>query len=240
MTSIKKEILNSVKEHSDSEGENECCGLILQKDGEQMIHKARNSVEPEFLKTNFAICGKDYLKAISIGKIIAVYHSHNCDYISENDKKFSRNSNIPYLIFHKKSNKFSIYDPRDDVSTYIEGEFKIGINDCYTIVKEHYEKKLGILLENYSRDEGWYDKNPDIMIESARKEGLEIVKNITSISELKVNDILVTNNKHLCIYLGNGQIIHRRRGRPTEVEPLTSARLKRLTFVARKKDDTNR
>ena len=237
---IDERLLNSIREHSNNEGENECCGFVLLKDGKHIIHKAKNSVDPEFSKTNFAICGRDYLNAIKLGKIYAIYHSHNYDYISENDKKFSRNSNIPYLIFHKKSNKFSIYDPKDDVLTYIEGEFKIGINDCYTIVKEHYEKKLGILLENYSRDEGWYDKNPKIMIESARKEGLEVLENIKSTNELKVNDILATDNKHLCIYLGNGQIIHRRRGRSTEVEPLTNARLRRLTFVARKKDDTNR
>ena len=108
-------ILNSsttsnIKSHSIKEFPNECCGLILDCDGEIKTFECENI---SFNKqTNFCIDPKGYLEASKRGEVIAYYHSHtdeNEDF-SEMDKLFSDSSKLPVILYSLNNNKFSIYD----------------------------------------------------------------------------------------------------------------------------------
>lgn len=230
-------IKNEIEKHSVEEYPNECCGFLIDGEKSICIFRCNNVIEGEDKKNNFAIDGKDYLKASRSGEILAVYHSHDSDFFSDTDKKNSIHNKIPYVVFSRQSKKISIFDPFVEKQEIIEQPFLLGQRDCYTLVRDHYKNKLNIELENFLRGEGWDKKNPNLMLECAEKQKMDIIFDISSIEELKKNDILVIGWKHLCIYLGDGLIIHRKRNRNSEIESLTQARMRRLSFVARNKNE---
>ncbi len=106
-------IKSEIKKHSLSDIENECCGLVVfsSKDKVNIVFPCKNKAEQR--DRHFSICPKDYLKATSLGKIIAMYHSHPkqaLDGFSELDKIQSSGHGLPSILYNVEGdNSFYSY-----------------------------------------------------------------------------------------------------------------------------------
>ena len=82
-----------------------CCGLIYKTPNTICFKECENThPDPENF---FEINSSDYLKTISLGNVLAVFHSHpKTKGPSEKDKQMSKNLDIPFLIYSLIENKF--------------------------------------------------------------------------------------------------------------------------------------
>lgn len=92
---------------------------------------------------------------------------------------------------------------------YLGKEFKLGVQDCYTIVREFFKNEFGIILKNYARYEGFW-KDRSLYRDYFKHEGFVLLDEYES---LQKGDIIIVsyNSKypsHALIYLGETQILH--------------------------------
>ena len=108
-----KKIKNKIKKHALEDFPNECCGLIIDKDGEPSVYKCENHSKD---KRNFFRIGvKEYLAASEEGDILACYHSHteedHCSGFSGFDKKIGNSHDLNLVMYSVREDSFKEYTP---------------------------------------------------------------------------------------------------------------------------------
>jgi len=205
----------------------EICGFVVKN----------NLIPCENISSNptkhFQISPVDYMVTCQIGNPDYLYHSHhNNEEFSDLDKITLYNHKIRGLLYCKKNNKFKIFLPESYQNKYIDRSFKIGQNDCLSLVTEYYKNELGVELPAFDRTENWYTENPNRINEN-------IPVRLIKVAEAQKNDIIVfdlLNNKmpsHIAIYLGNDMILHQPRGRQSTIELLNNALKNKIAYILR-------
>tara|TARA_Y100000356_G_C11111072_1_gene209646 strand:- start:43 stop:426 length:384 start_codon:yes stop_codon:yes gene_type:complete len=96
---------------SKTPGEESCGFLIFNK--KTFLHPCENKAHSK--EDSFKISTKDYLKALTIGDIFGIYHSHikvDEDF-SEKDIESSEELMLPYFVYSLKSDSHNLYIPKD-------------------------------------------------------------------------------------------------------------------------------
>lgn len=220
---------NKVKENIkklSKETDNECCGFILSNNN--VVPCLNVSPVPQ---KYFSISPSDYLRAVKIGKIEFVYHSHNKNPdFSEYDKLNLYNQKLRGILYCKEADSFKIFVPESYKNPYIGKKFEIGTSDCLSLVIEYYKNELKIELPNIERGEGWYTKNSDIISHN-------IPPFLKKTEEFKKHNIVVFdmlgNGKpcHFGIYLENDLILHHPRHRLSTIEIMSETLKKRIAYM---------
>ncbi|HHZ97554.1 MAG TPA: hypothetical protein EYN67_18890 [Flavobacteriales bacterium] len=142
---LTKHIKEHIKSHALKDRPNECCGLIVEKNTKHKVFKCNNiSTSP---LTSFSLDPLDYLKCSSQGKIKSVYHSHlEEEEFSEADKTNSSYHNVNYIMFNIKNNSFREFNPKKQQTLYLNKPFKVGVNDCFTLVRDYLSENTKIQL----------------------------------------------------------------------------------------------
>lgn len=242
---LTEDIKNSIKSHALEKAPEECCGLIFDDGVKIDSFKCKNDAQNPLV--NFSINPIDYLKCSYKGNIVATYHSHkNNEMFSYLDKENSINHRLNYVMYNIKSNSFHHYDYKENKIFYLNKPYKVGENDCFTLVRNYLKKNLSIdlpseLVESY--DFGAF-KNRQICRDlikqktsfpSQQKEFFKV--DINSQGNLCKNDIIVlgSNGKpmHLGIYLGNGLMLHHPRNKFATTEQINETFFKRLLYAYR-------
>jgi len=111
-------------------------------------------------------------------------------------------------------------------------EWDYGKQDCYTLVRQYYER-LGVKLPNFQRpdDLGTTDS---IFLKHAKSLGFQRVE----FDDRQESDVLVMRlgtraPMHAAIYLGGDRILHQRMNSISAVEPLRQYYWKRTVAVFR-------
>lgn len=211
------QIKESIKEHTFKEQPKECCGLIVQKDENCTSFPCKNdSNEPNKFRVNCS----DYLKCSFCGDIKALYHSHfNSPDFSLYDKQQAKINNLKYILYFVPDNKFNIFDPLiDNLSNYIGRKYQIGVQDCFTLVRDYYKKELNKEIFNYERDENWKNISPLIDL-CYKKEGFK------EVNDLKKHDIILFKfrrdfSEHCAVYLGDNLMLHQPVNGLSKIEPI--------------------
>lgn len=223
---VKEEIVN----HSIENTQQEVCGLIVKTDTKFIVCRCNNIAKNK--EKHFRIEPSDYLTASKLGKIVAIYHTHISDTIgaSSFDVFSSSLHKLPFITYNVKSNNFSMIDGQE-YSKYLDKDFQIGINDCFSLVSEFYLDKFNIKLNNYNRQDGWYKSDPEVFLRNYRREGFG------KSDELKKYNILllklietISFPHHMAIYLGDDTILHHPRDKKSIIEPY-SKRYKEATYL---------
>lgn len=213
-----------IKEHALAELPKECCGYVL--DNGEVI-KAKNISENP--KERFEIDLKSYLKAEGKSKIC--YHSHddNGDF-SDYDKLISEGHKIPMLMYCIKNDTFNIYNPKGYINNYTGRAFKIGQQDCLSLIRNYYEKELNIQLKDYPRNQEWLENPANDYEINYTKEGF------SKVDSFKKHDMILfkfPNQKfasHAGVYLGNDSFLHHLRDSISNIEKYSGV-YKRITFA---------
>ena len=230
---LNDEIKSKIKELSLQNSSEEICGLILFKDSKYIVHQCENI---SYHKTENAILNPmDYIKASRIGKIVAHFHSHpTSDKPSFLDYLSATNHNLYSIIYSLKSNKFYIIEPK--LLEYLNADYKCGISDCYSLIRNYFDKELNIKLNDYNRGDNWWEKEPNLIIDNLKNEGAVEIE----YKDLKVNDLILFSFNgvlsHFSIYLGGGMILHHPIGDKSIISELNDSLKRRISKVIRHKN----
>ena len=212
--------------------EEESCGLIISTETEVLVFKSKNI---SYHKGNNAILNPlDYIRASKIGKIIGHFHSQPFGPPSFIDYLNAINHDIYSVIYSIKSDIFYVIEPK--LKDYLDAEYKCGVSDCYTLVREYFNKELNIKLNDYNREDNWWKKSPNLILENFKNEGGITV----SFEDLKPNDVIVFNVNnvpgHFSIYMGCGLILHHPFGERSIISEISEPLKRRICIIIRHKD----
>lgn len=241
----------AILEHAESEFPNECCGVVI---GSQYFKCDNVSDDPE---NKFKFDNKQ-IDALEdrFGRIRAYVHSHpNASARpSEYDLIKIEQFKKPWIICSWPEGQITYNEPYGYKPKLIGRNFHHGWQDCYSLIRDFYDRELGITLKNYDRDDKWWE-NPDA-------EPLYL-KNFTDAGFVEVDtpkygDVILfsihsTHSNHAGIYLeSNGELksersescighqlfLHHMYGRKSVREIFSAYWMNRATHYLRYKENT--
>ncbi len=197
--------LESIRLHAESRFPDECCGLVL-VDG-TVIQLDNLSSTP---RTSFEI---DPARLIPHLKMIAcVYHSHpNRPALASAEDILSCNElGIPFLIISIPSCELVRQLPEGKSIPLLGRTFIYGVSDCFSLVKDFYQQKMGIVLPEIVRPYfGWWlDEGNRLIEDEASAMGFE------EVDEPAFGDVFLmkasnsSTYDHMAVYLGDKSIMH--------------------------------
>lgn len=145
----------AIQAHAAEVYPDECCGVIVNKE----YISCRNISDN---KDQFEIHHEDLAKAEDMGEIQAYVHSHpNASArASEIDLIQIELHEKPWVICAYPDIEFQVYEPCGYRAPLVGRNFHHGWQDCYSLVRDFYERELGIKLIDFERkDKWWLDKN---------------------------------------------------------------------------------
>tara|TARA_R110002020_G_scaffold85730_1_gene211378 strand:- start:8232 stop:8972 length:741 start_codon:yes stop_codon:yes gene_type:complete len=240
---IEEDIKQKIKQHALAENPRECCGVIASQGAKSIVFECRNVSEtPE---ETFSLSTADYLRASRKGKIRSIYHSHpNTNKTFSNyDILNSQAHRLDYILYNIPSNSFSFFDYKKNKTFIYNKFFKTQTADCYSLVKEYYQKlDINLLdVQNSRINPDWHAQNPNLGEEIFKlnvDENKHVFHQIHT-DQLKEHDILsfeLIKGKgpvHVGVYLGDNTFTHHPRGKYPCIEPLNSTYKKRIHSIFR-------
>ena len=130
----------------------ECCGLLVNN----AYVPCRNISDN---RDQFEIHHKDLAAAEDNGEIQAYVHSHpNASArASEIDLLQIELHQKPWVICAYPDIEFQVYEPCGYKAPLVGRNYIHGIQDCYSIVRDFYERELGINLIDFEREDAWWE-----------------------------------------------------------------------------------
>lgn len=236
---VKEQIKQEVLKNPEVEN----CGLIFDND---TIFPCQNiSKNP---KESFIINPADLEKAKLTGNIIAFYHNHlSLSDFSELDKYISEQTKLKCFLYINTDDSLKIYEPKGNYEvSYIGRPFVIGIFDCLTLICDYYNREYNIKVSDIDHpdrlnNEKWKDfadnnEQNAILLNHFQNQGFSIVNN------LQIGDLILTRGPqirgaiHICIYLGNNNILHQPNDSFSKIESYSEYYKNRTLFKLRHKN----
>lgn len=185
MTPLSEDILGEIRAHAAQCAPQECCGLVIVRQGKLRYQPCRN-VASDPLR-NFMIAPQDWAAAEDAGEIVRVVHSHvfSAPEPSDADRVGCENSGIPWLIVNHPLGHFTEFAPTGWKAPLIGRPFHHGVLDCYALVRDYYAQELGIALPDFHRDDEWWLKGQNLYMDNFRAAGFEIV------DDMRPHDVLL-------------------------------------------------
>lgn len=130
----------------------ECCGLIVNNAYVPCRNIAKHTDQ-------FEIHPEDLVAAEDSGEIQAFVHSHpNASArASELDLLQIELHQKPWVICAYPDIEFQVYEPCGYRAPLVGRNYIHGIQDCYSIVRDFYERELGINLIDFEREDAWWE-----------------------------------------------------------------------------------
>ena len=208
--------LEEFRKHTEEEYPKEACGfIIVTSRGREQYYKAKNIAED--IEEHFIIDPISYADAEDSGEIIGICHSHpnEASEPSEADKVSCETTNKPWHILSWPSNHLYSWTPNGYEAPLIGRTFSHGVLDCYTLVKDYYKRELNIELENYFRQDEWWDKGENLYVDNFKNQGFVQVKDEDDLQKYDAFLIKLVSSvpNHAAIYIGGDMIIHHVHGR---------------------------
>lgn len=193
---VKKAILAHTKECFPLE----CCGVIV---GSEYI-ACRNISEHQ---DQFEIHPEDLAKAEDLGEITAYVHSHPnaTARASELDLHQIELHQKPWVICAYPDVEFQVHQPFGYKAPLVGREYHHGWQDCYSIVRDFYEREFGLKLIDFERQDRWWESKDN---KSLYLDGFEKA-NFVEVNSIQYGDVLLCkvgrteHVNHAVIYLEN-------------------------------------
>ena len=194
----------SIQTHAAEAYPAECCGVIVNK----TYIPCRNISDN---KDQFEIHHEDLAKAEDLGEIQAYVHSHpNASArASEIDLIQIELHEKPWVICAYPDIEFQVYEPCGYRAPLVGRNFHPGWQDCYSLVRDFYERELGIKLIDFERHDKWWldKKHPALYLDNFGKAGF------IEVSEPQYGDVMLCRMgrtehvNHALIWLGDNGML---------------------------------
>ncbi|MGB6924826.1 C40 family peptidase [Psychrobacter sp.] len=182
----------------------ESCGVIVNREYIECENISNSDSE-------FVINPLDIVRAEAKGKIEAIVHSHPNG--STKPSTFDRLQmplhSLPWVIVSYPETDIKVHRPKAFTAPLINREYIHATLDCYSIVRDYYDRELGIELDNFERLDRWWEDsaNADLYVDNFASQGF------IQVNDLQRHDVILcrvqptAHVNHALIYLGNnGQL----------------------------------
>jgi proteasome lid subunit RPN8/RPN11 len=237
---IPSEILSRIAALAQEAVPEEVCGYIIIRNDDTAkseLIPSNNKVDHPSL--GFRVEPDAYLKATSLGSIVALYHSHPMgpEEPSEADVICCNRLQIPFLIYSIERDKFKMVQPMDPVEELLELQWDWENVNCGFLAVRYLSLIHGIELPELTKlptEKEFPFDDRDFIHECAMAWGFQEV----SADDLKPSDVLsvsiYSNNPNsLMVYLGGDTVLHAAKNSLTHRIPLTESMRKKITHVYR-------
>ncbi|WP_422507115.1 C40 family peptidase [Stenotrophomonas sp. GZD-301] len=242
---MQQSTLQAIQAHAVAEYPRECCGLIVAMAGGEAYVACRNVAATP--SEHFRLPAEDYAAAEDLGEVLAVVHSHpNAPATpSDADRVMCEVSGVRWHIVSvgqvtgeaPECADLQSIEPCGYVAPLIGRQFSHGILDCYTLVRDFYERELGVLLNQYDRQDDWWVKGQDLYsIDRLHAEGFELVDTAPRRGDMVLMQVRSPVPNHAGILLGDGQMLHHMHGRLSERVPYGGMWAERTCYIVRHRE----
>ena len=207
-----------ISEHAIAEFPRECCGLVAIIKGKERYLPCRNIAESQY--ENFVLHPEDYSKAEDLGEVVALVHSHPNGSVrmSEADRVMCNQSGLPWVVVQVSGDpplvqQMKRYEPDGYVAPLVGRQFSHGVLDCYALIRDYYQRELGIELPDFDRRDNWWNKGDNLYMDHFRDAGFDPIKGDLQVGDVIIMQVRAPVPNHAAIYLGNGQMLHHMYGR---------------------------
>lgn len=198
---LTKTIKKAIVAHALAEYPRESCGVIVNKE-----YVPCKNISPD--DAQFEICPIDLVGASNEGKITAYVHSHpdgNCE-PSMPDRVQMNLHGLPWVITNGV--EVELHNPNDYKAPLLGREYHHGLMDCYTLVKDYYQRELSITLNDYERTDAWWEdaKSKPLYLDNFKAEGFVEVDNLQKHDVILCRLGRTEHVNHALIFIGDGEL----------------------------------
>lgn len=223
-------IKRDIERHALVDYPREACGLLVAIGDKQRYVRCRNIAEDG---CDFHLPAKDYARAEDVGQILAVVHSHidRDAQPTEADLVSCEATGLPWHIVAVGQDAgesaptvrgWHSFEPTGYQAPLVGRSFHHGSLDCYGLIRDFYNRELGIELMDFERPDDWWSKPEcgELYLENFEQAGFRQV-----VGEPKYGDVILMQYRsdrtnHGGVYLGDQAL----RSQP-ELHPVPGALL---------------
>lgn len=207
---ISQAVTEAMYAHAREKAPEECCGLLIRVGRKLAYLPAANSALNPL--QDFRIDPEAWADAEDQGKVVAVVHSHpgQSARLSTADRTSMEASALPWVIIEVRQGEpvaHLVHEPSGYQAPLVGRAFHHGVLDCYTLVRDYYQRELGIVLPDYEREDGWWERGQDLYADNFQAAGFEPVDP----ADLRQGDLIVMQVRaekanHAGVYLADGRL----------------------------------
>ena len=198
---LTKSIKAAIIDHANRDYPREACGVIVGKEYIPCKNVAADDAQ-------FEIDVMDIVGAEKEGKILAYCHSHpdgSCE-PSMPDRVQMNLHGLPWIITNGVD--VEIHKPDDYQAPLLGREYHHGLMDCYSLIKDYYQRELGITLNDYERTDAWWEdaKSKPLYVDNFKKEGF------VEVDAIQKHDLILcrlgrtAHINHALVFIGGGSL----------------------------------
>lgn len=112
----------------------------------------------------FEVCPEDWAAAEDSGAPAAVVHSHVFapPEPSMADRVMCERTGLPWLVVSHPTGSAFGWAPGGWRAPLLGRPFVHGVLDCYSLIRDHFEQALGMVLPDYARRPHWWELGDDL------------------------------------------------------------------------------
>ena len=171
---MRKNSIEAIRRHAQACYPRECCGLVIVKGSIEKYLPCENTAEDN---DHFVISAADYARAEDNGIVVAVVHSHpdETDRPSVADRRLCNESGLSWLIVSVRKGVAAPtvrrIEPENQPVPLLGRAFSHGVQDCYTLVRDFYEREMGVQIPDFARSDDWWKAGQDLYMDNFEQAG---------------------------------------------------------------------
>jgi len=198
-------------DHAKAAYPHEACGLVVIVRGKERFWPCRNLSEVP--QDQFIIDPVDYAAAEAAGEIVAVFHSHV--HIppapSQPDLVSCEATGLRWYIVNPQTEEWAEFEPSGYVAPLVGRTHCWGRLDCWSLVRDWYQRERGIDLIDLPRSAGFWRRGENILGDNCERAGF---RDLVEGEGMQAGDVILTQTgdspfpNHVLLYLGDDLILH--------------------------------
>lgn len=166
---LQENTLIAIRAHAERDYPREACGFVVAKGRKEQYIPCENlSAVPG---EQFRMSQTAWADAEDTGKILALVHSHPDQdaALSEADRVACEATGVPWVVISVRegiAGEIRSANPDGYRAPLVGRGFYHGVLDCYALIKDYYERELGIELPEPERPDDWWNNGGNLYMDN--------------------------------------------------------------------------